>query len=201
VAAIANVEGMRQALRKPRHWTRLEYERLVDTGFFRPGEPIELIGGQLLVCEPVGEPHAVGAGIAADALRAAFGPGWVVREDKPIALDDESEPEPDLAVAPGAHRDYLAGHPARPVLVVEVAESSLDFDRKQKGSLYARGGITDYWIVNLVDRAVEVYRERIPDPAAAFGWRYRSVDVLRPPATVAPLARPSARLAVTDLLP
>jgi Uma2 family endonuclease len=192
---------MQQVLRRPRHWSRLEYERLIDTGFFRPGEPIELIGGQLLVCEPVGEPHAVAVGIAEDALQAAFGPGWVVREEKPVALDDESEPEPDLAVVPGTHRDYLRGHPARPVLVVEVAESSLDFDRKQKAGLYARGGVTDYWIINLVDRTVEVYREPVPDPAAPFGWRYRSIEAFRPPATVAPLAKPEALVAVADLLP
>lgn len=192
---------MPQVAREPRHWTRLEYERLVNTGFFRPGEPIELIGGQLLVCEPVGEPHAVAVGIAADVLRAAFGPGWVVREEKPVALDDESEPEPDLAVVPGAHRDYLAGHPARPVLVVEVAESSLYFDRKQKAGLYARGGVTDYWIINLVDRTVEVYREPVPDSTAPFAWRYGSIEAFRPPASISPLEKPEALVNVADLLP
>ena len=72
--------------------------------------------------------------------------------------------------------NYRAGHPSRPALVVEVAESSLTFDREHKGSLYARGGLRDYWIVNLVDRALEVYREPGPDPAAPYGWRYRAVE-------------------------
>ena len=192
---------MQQVSRRTRRWTRREYERLVETGFFRPGEPIELIGGELRVAEPQGEPHAVAAGVAADALRAAFGPGWIVREEKPIALDDESEPEPDLAVVPGTHRDYLGGHPATPVLVVEVAETSLASDRDDKGSLYARGRIADYWIVNLVDRTLEVYREPVPDGSAPFGWRYGSVEVVRPPANVSPLAAPGARVAVADLLP
>lgn len=192
---------MEQLSHRTRRWTRLEYERLAETGFFRPGEPIELIGGDLLVAEPQGEPHAVAVGLAEDALHAAFGPGWVVREEKPIALDDDSEPEPDLAVVPGTHRDYLAGHPARPVLVVEVADTSLASDREHKGSLYARAGIADYWIVNLVDRALEVYREPLPDAPAPFGWRYTSVDTLRPPASVSPLVMPGARLAVADLLP
>ena len=147
------------------------------------------------------EPHAVAVGLIEDALRAAFGPGWIVREEKPIALDDESEPEPDLAVVPGTHRDYLGGHPARPVLVVEVAETSLASDRGDKGSLYARGRIADYWIVNLVNRTLEVYREPVPDGSAPFGWRYGSVEVLRPPASVSPLAAPAARVAVADLLP
>jgi len=195
------VEVMQHMSRRARSWTRLEYERLVETGFFRPGEPIELIGGQLLVAEPVGEPHAVAVGLTEDALRVAFGAGWVVREEKPIALDDDSEPEPDLAVVQGKHRDYLVGHPVRPVLVVEVAESSLATDRDDKGSLYARGGITDYWIVNLLDRVLEVYREPVPDPSAPFGWRYGSVEILGPPASVSPLVVPGARVAVGDLLP
>jgi len=192
---------MQQVPGRTRRWTRLQYERLVDTGFFRPGEPIELIGGELLVSEPQGGPHVTAVGLTEDALRAAFGPGWVVREEKPIALDDDSEPEPDLAVVPGKHRDYVGGHPATPVLVVEVAETSLAWDREHKGSLYARGRVADYWIVNLVDRVLEVYREPVPDAAAPFGWRYESMDTLRPPASVSPLAQPGARVAVADLLP
>ena len=119
----------------------------------------------------------------------------------PVALDDESEPEPDLAVVPGERADYRADHPARPALVVEVAESSLAFDRQDKGSLYARGGVHDYWIVNLVERVLEVYRDPGPDPTAPYGWRYRAVERLGPAAVVSPLALPSVRLAVSDLLP
>ena len=192
---------MLQPLPNTRRLTRREYEGLVERGFFRPGESVELIGGELLVAEPQGGPHAAAVGLTADALRAAFGPGWVVREEKPIAPDDESEPQPDLAVVPGKHRDYRAGHPARPVLVVEVADTSLVWDRGQKGSLYARTGIPDYWIVNLVDRALERYREPVLDASAPFGWRYGSVAVLQSFATVSPLAAPDARVVVADLLP
>ena len=85
--------------------------------------------------------------------------------------------------------------------MVEVAESSLDFDRTRKGSLYARAAVPDYWVVNLVDGVVEVYRDPEPDTSAAFGWRYRSVARLAPPATVAPLAFGAERIAVADLLP
>ena len=109
------------------------------------------------------------------------------RAQMPIGLADDSAPEPDIAVAPGARTDYRDAHPAHPVLVVEVAESSLDFDRRDKGSLYARGGIRDYWIVNLVDRVVEVYRDPRPDAAAAYGWSYGAVEHLRPPATIVPI--------------
>jgi len=134
-------------------------------------------------------------------LRVAFGTGWDVRGQGPVALDDESEPEPDVAVVPGSFRDYAAGHPSRPVLVVEVSESSLAFDRHHKGSVYARAGLADYWIVNLVDRVLEVYLDPVQDSAAAFGWRYGSVESFRPGASISPLALSDARVSVLDLLP
>ena len=88
---------------------------------------------------------------------------------------------PTLAVVSGSPRTYRDAHPSRAALVVEVSASSLDFDRDDKGSLYARAGIADYWIVNLVDRVVEVYRDPVPDAAAPYGWRYGSAEVFRAP--------------------
>ncbi|HET8577204.1 MAG TPA: Uma2 family endonuclease [Methylomirabilota bacterium] len=160
-----------------------------------------MVGGELLVREPQGGPHATVIGLADDVLRAAFGPGWVVRIQAPIALDDESEPEPDVAVVHGNRRDFVAGHPSRTALIVEVAESSLAFDREHKGSLYARARVPDYWIVNLVDRVLEVYREPVPSAAVPFDWHYASLLRLGPADSVSPLALPSARIAVADLLP
>ncbi len=186
---------------KTRRWKRVEYERLIESGFFQPGDPIELVGGQLIVAEPQGSSHFAAIRAVEEALRATFGSGWEVRAQGPIALDEESEPEPDVAVVPGTFRDYVIGHPSQPVLVVEVSESSLALDREHKGSVYARARVADYWIVNLVDRVLEVYREPIGDQAAPFGWRYRSIEVLEPSASVAPLAAPDARLLVADLLP
>src|SRR6267142_1004218 len=174
---------------KTRRWKRVEYDRLIETGFFRPGDPLELVGGQLIVAEPQGSRHFAAIQAAEEALRTAFGPGWQVRGQGPLALDEESEPEPDVAVVPGSFRDYVAGHPSRPILVVEVSESSLAFDRHHKGSVYARAGLADYWILNLVDRVLEVSRDPVQDPAAAFGWRYRSVESLGPEASISPLAR------------
>ena len=191
---------MAQAPLTLRRWKRTEYERLVALGVFH-GEPIELIGGQLVVAEPQYPYHASAISAADYALRAVLPPGWIVRVQAPVSLDDESEPEPDLAVVPGRPTDYREAHPARPALAVEVAESSLVFDRQQKSSLYARAGVADYWIVNLVDRVLEVYRDPEPDPSAPYGWRYRSVTALAPPALVTPLAFTSSRIAVADLLP
>ena len=184
-----------------KRWARLEYERLVDRAVFQPGDRIELVGGQLVVREPQGSPHAVAVGLAEDALRAAFGSGWVVRVQMPAALDDESEPEPDVAVCAGGPRDYLDGHPSQPVLLVEVADASLAFDREHKGSLYARAQVPDYWIVNLVDHVLEVHRDPAPSVDAPYRWRFSALLRLGAADTVSPLAAPRAHISVAELLP
>ena len=186
---------------RTRRWTRIEYEKLIDLGIFQPGDPIELIGGELMVAEPQGAEHYTAIQKTARALEAAFGSGWVVRTQGPIGLDDDSEPEPDVAVVPGGLEDYRSAHPSRPVLTVEVAESSLGSDRERKGSVYARAGLQDYWILNLEDRVLEVYREPAADPSALFRWRYGRREVFDASARVSPLAAPGAGVRVSDLLP
>src|SRR5262245_45151221 len=186
---------------RTRRFTRAEYDRLIELGVFQPDEDIELIGGELIVAEPQGAPHYTAIRKTAKALEAAFGPGWDVRMEGPIGLDDESEPEPDVAVVPGSVDDYARAHPSRAALTVEVAESSLALDRRHKGSLYARAGLTDYWILNLIDRVLEVYRTPVADDAAPFGWRYAECEVLDVSTTVTPLARPASRVSVSQLLP
>jgi Uma2 family endonuclease len=184
---------------RTRRFTRAEYDRLIELGVFQPDEDIELIGGELIVAEPQGAPHYTAIRKTAKALEAAFGPGWDVRMEGPIGLDDESEPEPDVAVVPGSVDDYAREHPSRPVLTVEIAESSLALDRWHKGSLYARAGLADYWILNLVDRVLEVYRVPVQDAAAPFGWRYAQREVLDTFARVTPLAAPQASVSVSQL--
>jgi len=183
-----------------RRWKRVEFDRLVDLGVF-DGEPLELIGGQLIVAEPKGAYHSSAVSTAEYALRAALPTGWIVRTQLPVSIDDESEPEPDLVIVAGRPADYRHAHPERPALAVEVADSSLHFDRHRKGSLYARAGLEDYWIINLVDRVLEIYRDPRPDPSAVYGWRYLSVTTLTPPTFAVPLAFASSRIAVADLLP
>jgi Uma2 family endonuclease len=186
---------------RTRRWTRAEYDRLIDVGVLHEDERVELLGGQMIVAEPKGTRHSTAVGLTGDALRAAFGTGWVVRLQDPVALDDESEPEPDVVVVPGQARHYLDAHPVSPVLVVEVAESSLAFDRGFKGGLYARAGVADYWIVNLVAGVLEIYRAPVADATADFGWRYGTIQALRAGASISPLCRPDVTLAVADLLP
>ena len=165
-----------------RRWTRVEYDRLIEAGFFRPGDPVELLGGQMIVAEPQGSRHFAALRATQEALRAAFGAGWEIRGQGPIALDEESEPEPDLAVVPGTFRDYRAAHPSSPALVVEISEASLALDRAHKGSLCARAGLADYWIVNLPERCLEVYRDPSPTrPPHSGGDTTRSRSWSRAP--------------------
>jgi Uma2 family endonuclease len=184
-----------------RKWTRLEYDRLIEAEFFRPDDRIELIGGHMVVKEPQYSPHAVGISRVQRVLERAFGPGWYVRVQMPLALDDESEPEPDVSVVPGDFEDYVDAHPTSAALVVEVALSRVRFDRGDKSSLYARARITDYWIVNIPDGRLEVFRDPMPDSDATFGWRYGLTAALGREQRVTPLALPAAAIAVADLLP
>jgi len=186
---------------RTRRWTRAEYDKLIELGFFQPGEPVELIGGQLMVAEPQGAAHYTAIWKTAKTLERAFGAGWMVRSQGPLWLDEDSEPEPDVAVVRGTFEDYRSEHPSRPVLTVEVAESSLSSDRERKGSLYARAGLADYWVVNLAGRVVEVYREPAADGSATFGWSYARREVYGASTQLTPLAAPNSSVRVADLLP
>ena len=186
---------------RTRRWTRKEYQKLGALGILPEDERVELLDGQLVVAEPKGAPHVTMVRLTARALTRAFGDGWLVYTQDPIALDDVSEPEPDVVVVPGSELDYFDDHPARPALLVEVAETSLYYDRGRKASAYARAGLPDYWIVNLVDWRIEVYRRPTTDNSAELGWRYLNVDLSTPGAIIVPLARPDVTIAVSDILP
>jgi Uma2 family endonuclease len=186
---------------RTRRFSRAEYEKMIELGIFQPDEAIELIDGELMVAEPQGAAHYTAIQKTARAFMAVFESGWTVRTQGPLGLDDKSEPEPDVAVVTGNVDNYRSAHPSRPALTVEVAESSLTVDRDQKGSLYARAGLPDYWILDLGTRTLEVYREPVADSAAPFGWRYARRHVFDASTRVTPLAAPGTSIAVADLLP
>jgi Uma2 family endonuclease len=190
---------MRLASVPSKRLTRVEYESLVDRGVLGEDDPIELLDGRLVFREPQGSRHATVSLRIRLALDRVFTRGYHVRNQYPVALDDVSEPEPDIAVVRGRIDDYLHAHPAAPVLVVEVAQSTLTKDRLRKGTLYARAGVPDYWIVNLKDGVLEVYRE--PGRTPRGRWRYRGVRLLKRGAVVTPLAAPRACIRVAALLP
>lgn len=174
-------------------WTREQYERLADADVFPPERRVELIDGEILEMSPQKRLHASAILLVGEALRDAFGPGFTIQAQLPLALGDDSLPEPDVAVVPGSPRDYR-DHPSDARLVVEVADSSLSLVRGRKLRLYARSSVPEYWIVNLIDSSLEVYR----DPA---GEVYRSKSTYSAQDAVSPVARPESTVMVADLLP
>lgn len=182
-----------------KHWTRQEYDRLADAGILSPEERVELLGGEIVTMTPQHGPHSAAIGLADAALRKAFGPAHWIRIQLPLIVDPDSEPEPDLAVVPGSPRDYVAEHPRTARLVVEIADSTLERDRTYKSPIYARAGIPEYWIVNLVERRLEIYRDPTGSPGQPA--RYHLSHKAAPTEMVSPLSVPHVSIAVTDLLP
>lgn len=183
-----------------RGWTAKEYDRLAELSFF-DDEKLELIEGEIIPKMTQNEPHAVCLCLVQNKLFRIFSDGFTVRVQMPLALGPRSRPEPDMAVVRGAARDYLAAHPAVAELVVEISDSTLAQDRETKAALYARHEIPEYWIVNLIERTVELFRDPAPQSGALLGHAYRYRQTLRSGDTFAPLAAPEATISVDELLP
>ncbi len=177
----------------PRKWTRSEYYRMGELGLFN-GQRVELLDGEVIIMSPQGAHHYWTIDHVAAILEQVFGEGFWVRTQAPLKLEPTSEPEPDIAVVVGSPDDYLNEHPSTAVLVVEVADTSLAYDRTEKARVYARANISEYWIVNLLERQLEVYRK-------PQGERYAEVQVLKAGEFVTPLTKPEVQIAVADLLP
>ncbi len=175
----------------PVRWTCAEFHRFGEMGVFE-GRRAMLIGGVILEQGPINPPHAITLGLVEEAIRTAFGAGWWLRQQLPLILGQDTDPVPDLAVVPGRPRDY-AGHPTRADLVIEVADSSLNFDTNEKRLLYAEAGIRDYWVVDINGRRLLVFR----DPQAGD---YAARRALGPTDATSPLAAPTVAVRVEDLL-
>lgn len=138
-----------------------EWHRMGEAGIFPPESRLELIEGEILTMAPIGFNHAGHV----DRLNRIFAGLWddgvAVRVQGPVQLGDLSEPEPDLVLVKPDTDDYTTRHPnaADVLLLIEVSDSTLRFDRTQKLRLYATHGIIEYWIVNLIDQCLEVYRQ------------------------------------------
>jgi Uma2 family endonuclease len=172
---------------------------MLDAGLFRE-QRVELIEGEIFQMPPMKTPHAAALELGERELEAVFGPTYWVRNQLPLHFGPRSEPQPDLAVVLGGPRDF-ADHPTTSLLVVEISDATLSYDRRRKGSLYAKAGIADYWIVNLHKWQLEIYRQPIPDPSRRYGFGYSSVHVVGANDAASPLAAPEARIKVADLLP
>ena len=185
---------------QPLRFTVTEFDQMGDMGWFE-GRRAFLLDGIILEQGPMNPLHANGLGLMQYALQAAFGPGFWVRGQSPLHVDEHNNPLPDLAVVPGGPRDYLGKHPTTASLVVEVSDTTLDTDITEKAERYATADIADYWVIDLAGRRLLVLRYPAPLPAGLGATAYRKQQILGPTDRVAPLAAPNSSILVSDLLP
>jgi Uma2 family endonuclease len=178
-------------------WTVDQFHALGDLGCFE-GRRAWLINGVIIEEGPMNPPHRIALELTDNAMRAIFGTGWRVCVQMPLVLGQQTDPEPDIAIVPGSPRG-LTAHPTTAVLVIEVADWSLNHDITTKAELYATAGIADYWVLDVDGRRLLVFRD--PVPIAPGGTTYRTHLTLGPADSVTPLAAPVASVRVADLLP
>ena len=178
--------------RARRLFTIEEYHRMAETGILRPKDRVELINGEILEMSPIGSRHMACVNNLTRALVLGLGVRAVVSPQNPVQIPLHSEPEPDLAVL--RPRSYKTSAPTAEdvLLLVDVAETSLRFDRTVKLALYARAGIPEYWLADAAAETVTVYRQ----PA---GKTYEDVRVVGIDGTLSPVAFPDLLIPVADL--
>jgi len=189
---------MEQALSPPAagRLTVAEYFALAESGVIAPDERVELLDGVVVGMAPQSIRHASAVTRVQKVLERLVGDVAVVRTQLTFPLSTLSAPEPDVAVVSGRVEDYDCKHPTTALIVVEVAHTSLAQDRLTKARLYAAAGLPEYWIVNLRDDVVEVFRE--PDTRTA---RYATSSRAGRGMHIEPVAFPGIRVPVDDLLP
>lgn len=185
---------------QPYRWTCDEYRSLRGVGRFH-GRRVMLIDGVILTMPLPDPPHNLSVGLVDDWLRMVFTSGYHVRNQMAFDVGTRNDPGPDLAVVAGSRRDLATRQATSAVLVVEVADSSLDLDTTTKAELYAIAGVPDYWVIDLEHRHLLVFRDPEPLPAGLGATAYRTRQAFHPDDIVSPLANSAATVKVADLLP
>ncbi|MDF5710072.1 MAG: Uma2 family endonuclease [Nostoc sp. S4] len=165
------------SLTTPKRFTIAEYHRLAELGFFKENDRVELIKGEIIQMAAKGTLHSVCSTRLYRELIKLVAEQAIVRGQEPIIIGDDSEPEPDLAIVRNRADEYLEAHPSPSdvLLVIEISNSTLKYDRDVKLSLYAEAGISDYWIFNLVDNYLECYSKHYQDLQGKFGYRHKFI--------------------------
>ena len=197
LASGGKVEHMTPVVEYYRRWSKSDYLRMAQTGILADGERTELFEGIILTRSPNNPPHANAVSRLTMLLTKHYFK-HIVRVQLPLDVKGDSLPEPDFAIV---KEDCIRpdAHPREAVLVIEVADSSLHYDRHEKSSLYARSGIPEYWILNIPDQVLEIYSEPAPDSEASLGWGSRRRVVLSITEEASPLSLPDARLPVVGM--
>lgn len=181
-------------------WTKDLYYAAAHGGAFEQ-KRVELIEGEIIEMSPMSSKHGMVIHLVQKVLERVFTHGYLVVTQTPLDLGALSEPQPDVMICTGTEDDYMDSPPTHALLVVEVADSSLRYDRGQKASLYAKAGVEDYWIINLKDGTLEIYRTPMATSTQPYSHGYKVVASLNAQDTISPLAAPEARISVADLIP
>jgi Uma2 family endonuclease len=179
-----------------RQWTVAEYQKMAAAGIFHPEERVELIAGQIIRMSAKGTAHTSAVGRTAKVLRRLLENRADIRTQDPIQLDNFSEPEPDIAVVKIDSLDYADHHPTTSelFLIIEVADSSFKYDRETKGKVYAQSRIRDYWVLDVINRKLHVFREPTQEG-------YDSEVIFTEDAIVLSLQFPAIAIAIAQILP
>jgi Uma2 family endonuclease len=177
-----------------RLFTREEYHCMGEVGILKPTERVELIRGEIIEMSPIGRRHVAFVNNLTQLLVLRLGGRAIVSVQNPVALDDDTEPEPDLAVLRRRAVPYKESEPATDdvLLLIEVADSSLAYDRGTKLWLYAESGIPEYWLVDTAAEAIETHRR--PGPGG-YGEMHRVTGN----ATISPQAFPDIALPLAEI--
>jgi len=165
------------AIVTPKRFTVDDYHRLIELGFLTESDRIQLIRGELVQMIAKGTPHSVCNTKLCRQLDRLLGDRAVVRGQEPVTLLLHSEPEPDVVLARGRDDDYLAHHPYPEdiLLLIEIADTTLNYDQTTKLSLYAENNIQQYWIVNLQANQLEQYSQPYRNDAGVVGYRHKQI--------------------------
>lgn len=172
-----------------------EYHQMAESGILHPDERVELLEGQIIQMAAKGTAHSAAVSRIGRLLNTSLSDRVLLRFQDPVRLNDYSEPEPDVAVLVPDPLDYEDHHPipSEVFLLIEVADTTLKFDQGVKAPAYARSGIAEYWVLDVNDRKLHVYR--LPSAAG-----YQSETILSEELTIAPVAFPECIIAVKDML-
>jgi Uma2 family endonuclease len=179
----------------PRKFSVEEFYKLAEVGVLSEDDRVELLDGQIMVMSPIGESHRTVVDSLAEVLTDQRKGRYRVAVQNPLRIDGEDEPQPDLVLC---HRSVIGRHPkpSETLLVIEVADASLDYDQRTKIPIYASADIQESWVIDLIRHCIHVYRE--PNPSGRY---YEMTTSFNRSDFVSPLAFPDIRIRLDDLLP
>ena len=181
-------------------WMKEEYLSMAELGFFE-GKRTEFLEGEIIEMPTTNSPHATALELVYEVVRDVFSSDFAIRSQSPVDFGKDFEVVPDVFVIKGNARDFRDSHPKTADLIIEISDTTLSYDRNRKASLYAKFGIRDYWILNLKNRTLEVYRHPNEDENIYYGFGYAEKLTFDEAGEVSPIAAPDAKIKIADLLP